>query len=581
MTELIRREKAPRYQVVTEKKAGGATYTPQLLADFVAKEMVEGAGGLKPNTRLRVLDPAVGQGELLVSLLDRLSKVGMLDIEVFGFETDPESLQIATTRLKSRFRQLAVRFELRSFLEFLEESFEEEHNYSLFRTGQPERYDLIIANPPYVRTQIMGAAQARRLAKQFDLAGRVDLAFPFILGIARALKPDGIAGIIVSNRFMTTKSGASVRSAILDRFNILHVWDLGDTKLFGAAVLPAVLLLGGKERPYSESPDFTSIYQSQEASRNLAPDPIVALSSQGIVEINDGRRFQVRHGKLDTNGAHDGLWRIAAEDVDTWFVTVENHTWGTFRDIGMIRVGVKTCADRVFIRSDWEDLPEEEQPELLRPVASHHVARRFKALKSENPQLILYPHEVFQGKRQAVELFRYPRARAYLERHREILEARTYVLEAGRQWYEIWVPQDPDAWAYPKLVFRDIAEKPVFWVDMDGSVVNGDCYWLACSNHGKPDLLWLAAAVGNSSFIEKFYDLRFHNKLYAGRRRFITQYVEQFPLPNPTEANSRAIISMAKEIYDAVPSDRTLSLENDINELVWEAYGLVAEEMRR
>jgi hypothetical protein len=299
------------------------------------------------------------------------------------------------------------------------------------------------------------------------------------------------------------------------------------------------------------------------------------------VETNDGRRFRVRHGKLDTNGERDGVWRIAAKDVDAWLEVVESHTWGTFRDIGKIRVGAKTCADKVFIRSDWRDLPAEEQPELLRPLASHQVARRFKALTSENPQLILYPHEVVQGKRQAVELFRYPRARAYLERHREILEARTYVLEAGRQWYEIWVPQDPDVWEYPKLVFRDIAEKPMFWVDMDGAVVNGDCYWLACTNHGKSDLLWLAAAVGNSSFIEKFYDLRFHNKLYAGRRRFMTQYVEQFPVPSPAETNSRAIISMAKEIYDAVPSDRAVSLEKEIDELVWQAYGLFSEKMRR
>src|SRR5256885_12094823 len=47
-----------------------------------------------------------------------------------------------------------------------------------------------------------------------------------------------------------------------------------------------------------------------------------------------------------------------------------------------------------------------------------------------------------------------------LERHREALEARRYVVEAGRQWYELWVPQDPAAWEAPKLVFRDISEHP-------------------------------------------------------------------------------------------------------------------------
>ena len=84
----------------------------------------------------------------------------------------------------------------------------------------------------------MGAAQAQLLAEQFGLSGRVDLYYAFILGMSQVLKPQGIAGIIVSNRFMTTKSGASVRQAVLEGFNTRHVWDLGDTKLFDAAVLP-------------------------------------------------------------------------------------------------------------------------------------------------------------------------------------------------------------------------------------------------------------------------------------------------------------------------------------------------------
>ena len=80
-------------------------------------------------------------------------------------------------------------------------------------------------------------------------------------------------------------------------------------------------------------------------------------------------------------------------------------------------------------------------------------------------------------------------------------------------------------------------------------MVNGDCYWLVAEKPGAEDLLWLAAAVGNSTFIEAFYDHRFPNKLYAGRRRFVTQYVEQFPLPDPRSAVTREIIAKARTIY--------------------------------
>ena len=560
-----------RYQIVTEEKAGGATYTPKTLADFVARQIVETAGTLPTNRLLRVLDPALGHGELLVSLLEELANQLGLNIEVCGFETDSKALDIATERLKREFPGVPRHFESINFLEFVLEHFGTRGNGSLFPDAASEPYNLIIANPPYVRTQIMGATQAQRLSEQFGLTGRVDLYYAFILGIAQVLKPQGVAGLIVSNRFMTTRSGASVRHALLEGFNLRHAWDLGDTKLFDAAVLPAVLLVEAKNGHSSNPPAFTSIYETTSPATATASDPIAALNADGVIKIDDGRHFQVQHGTLNTGGTREGVWRIATAAVDTWLATVDAHTWGTFRDIGKIRVGVKTCADRVFIRSDWHNMPAAARPELLKPLATHHIARRFKPLSPDQPIQILYPHEVDQGRRRAVSLDRYPRSRAYFDTHRTTLEGRRYVTAAGREWYEIWVPQDPRAWAKPKLVCRDIAEEPTFWIDLDGYVVNGDCYWLISQNPSQTDLLWLAAAVGNSTFIERFYDLRFHNKLYAGRRRFITQYVEEFPLPNPHSPIAKAIVTKAKLIYERIPASEVAMLHDELDAMVWKA----------
>jgi hypothetical protein len=560
-----------RYHIVTQEKAGGATYTPPILADFVSEQVVEAAGILPTDRPLRVLDPAIGHGELLVSLLEHLTNRRGLAIEVYGFETDPKALDTATERLSKQFPDVSLHFEPDNFLEFVLEHFGAGAQGSLFRRAIPEAYDLIIANPPYVRTQIMGATQAQLLAEQFSLAGRVDLYYAFILGMSQVLKPQGIAGIIVSNRFMTTRSGASVRQALFERFNIRHAWDLGDTKLFEAAVLPAVLLVEGKNGHRLETPAFTSIYETTEPATGTATDPITALDAEGVIEIDDRRHFRVQHGKLNTSGTPDGVWRIATDAVDTWLANVEAHSWGTFRNIGKIRVGVKTCADKVFIRNDWQDMPAADRPELLKPLTTHHSARRFKPIASDRPNQILYPHEVVQGRRRAVDLARYPHSQAYLEAHRPTLQNRQYVIEAGREWYEIWVPQDPDAWDQPKLVFRDIAVEPTFWIDLDGSVVNGDCYWLISQNPAQTDLLWLAAAVGNSTFIERFYDLSFHNKLYAGRRRFITQYVEKFPLPDPRSPLGKGIIAKAKRIFECIPSPEAEQLQKELDATVWEA----------
>ncbi|MEX0716198.1 MAG: N-6 DNA methylase [Planctomycetaceae bacterium] len=568
-----------RYGQVSTVKAAGATYTPTELADFVAARIVEAVKPSQRDSVVRILDPAVGEGELLVSLLQRIP--AHCRAEVHGFDTDEKTLEHCAHNLRTKFPGAEIHLTSGDFLESILEERARIAPGGLFSAEITDGYDLVIANPPYVRTQILGASEARRIAERFRLTGRVDLCHAFIIGMATVLRPGGIAGIIVSNRFMTTRAGASVRRAIRERLHLRHVWDLGDTKLFDAAVLPAVLLAEGRNGQSGEDPRFTSIYETAEPPQHVAGSIAEGIGLAGVVQVPGGRRFRVRHGTLDASGGRSGVWRIATAEGDQWLSAVTAHTWRTFRDIGKVRVGVKTCADKVFIRPDWDDLPDGDQPELLRPLATHHIARRFRAATSQERRRILYPHECRHGKRYAVDLAAYPKSRKYLERHRETLESRTYVLDAGREWYEIWVPQDPELWAKPKLIFRDISEEPCFWLDREGSIVNGDCYWLCCESPEDEPLLWLALAVANSKFVEVFYDHKFHNKLYSGRRRYITQYVEQFPLPDPKTRGGRRLAELAQTMHSSNDARLDESLSRELNALVWQAFGLPVEEVAR
>jgi hypothetical protein len=567
----------PRYKDVSEEKAEGAMYTPENLANFVARQIASHMALFSGTSRLKVLDPAVGEAALLVSLLSQLKSRGIEEIDVYGFDTDDCALRTASERLERLFPRARLYFASENFLDFVDRT---ASPGNLFAVDPSVKFNLIIANPPYVRTQILGADIAQRMAQKFGLTGRVDLYYAFILAMGWVLADEGTAGIIVSNRFMTTKSGASVRRAILESFQVKHIWDLGDTKLFDAAVLPAVLLIHQhKTKGKYSIPAFSSIYETDDVPSAQADDPIDALEHAGTVSIQDGRCFRVQHGKLSISANKDDVWRVATDASDAWLATVQAHTWGSFGDIGNIRVGIKTCADKVFIRSDWDSLPEHQQPELLLPLTTHHIARRFKPDSLRRSKQVLYPHTVTDGQRHAADLNLYPKTKAYFEAHRHTLTARTYVTESGRQWYEIWVPQDPGAWASPKLVFRDISELPTFWIDQEGTVVNGDCYWLTARTEGQEELLWLALAVSNSTFIEAFYDHSFNNKLYAGRRRFITQYVERFPLPDPSTALAAQMISLSKKIYQLIPSAEASTLEQQLDTLVWKSFGLSIEKV--
>jgi len=567
---------------IKDRKFAGAHYTPNNLAKFVASQIFESISTKILNKNIRILDPAIGDGELILSLIDIFKTNNISNFEVFGFDTDYNALDFAKSRINQFYPEIKINLRNLDFIELIQNEYDLEEN-NLFSNNNTDLYDIIISNPPYVRTQIMGSLKSKNIAKTFNLTGRVDLYHAFLVGISKILSEGAIAGIIVSNRFLSTKTGCSIRNIIRNNFKIIHLWDLGDTKIFEAAVLPAVLLVKKEKLINSNNiPKFTSVYSTESTDiKGYANDIFESLNMDGIIKIVSGKVIDVKQGVIDFGESNNSIWKLSNYSTDSWLETIKKNTYCLFGDINHIRVGIKTCADKVFIKNNWNELEKDEQPEeeLLKPLITHHIANRFK---TEFPlKKVLYPHISIEGKRSTIDIENYPRAYKYLLNNRANLEKRTYVLEAGRKWYELWVPQDPESWIKPKLVFWDIAEKPTFWIDFDGSIVNGDCYWLSCDDDNKIDLLWLALAVGNSSFIETFYDNNYNNKLYAGRRRFISQYVEKFPLPDPSTNYAKELINISKYLYDNSSFSEVLSFQVKIDKLVLKCFGLDIEEVPR
>ena len=84
-------------------------------------------------------------------------------------------------------------------------------------------------------------------------------------------------------------------------------------------------------------------------------------------------------------------------------------------------------------------------------------------------------------------------------------------------------------------------------------------------------------AVANSDFSKYFYEIKFNNKLYSGRCRFMTQYVELFPIPNPSNDLSQKIIQLSKKAYQyarAEKNEKIQGIEKEINDKVWKSFGL-------
>lgn len=576
----------------SRRKVMGVHYTPPLLAEFVADRLVRKVQHTSQD-RIRILDPACGDGALLVALLRSIQHAGMLhDCEVVGVEADPRVLPDAESRL-AEFGQVRCRLIPADFLDL---ATRRRGQVDLWGSLSPDpdfeqAFDIVIANPPYVRTQILGAEKAQRLAARYGLTGRVDLYHAFLVAATETIRPWGHMGIITSNRFLSTLGGSAIRGYLARNYEIEEVIDLGDTKLFEAAVLPAIFI--GRRRQESSTPRvrtrprFIMIYSQANRSGDRSEDTRPATDIMDILKQSKPGFYRTPHGvfRLTRGGLVLGqdptqVWSLTTAEEAKWLRRVRDASYGLFEDIAVVRVGIKTTADDVFIRSHWDTLPPEArpEPELLHPLLRHEDARRWCIPRAAQPAArVLYPHEVSGGRRRPVDLTRHPRAKAYLESNRERLEKRHYVLDAGRQWYEIWVPQDPDAWAAPKIVFPDISPEPRFYLDLDGRLVDGDCYWITLRPGVSLNMIYLLLAVANSSLMTRFHDLAFNNKLYSGRRRYITQYVAKYPFPDPALPPSQKLIALAKQIVretsrDSKSEDHPLCAEVDV--LVQRAFGL-------
>ena len=564
---------------ISKQKETGAHFTPISLAELIARKLLKNYQGDK-NTTIQILDPACGDGELLLAVY----KIGIemeYDLELIGIDSDKESLDVAKKRLNDIG---CTQFNLinKDFLDVVSE-FED---FDLFSQEKAITIsaDIIIANPPYVRTQILGTDKSQELGEKFNLKGKIDLYQVFLVAMTTLLKIDGTIGVITSNRYLSTKGGESIRKFLVSNYDISEIIDLGDTKFFSAAVLPAIFF--GKKKKEAKlpieiekNPNFLKIYECREDNNETIKsyDTLVDLlevNKSGVYSIGT-KNYSVSVGKLISPENFKEPWVLATDEDYAWFLKVKERSFGIIKMFANVKVGVKTTADSVFIRSDWEKLPKNQIPEneLLHPIVSSEQAAKWKVNLMNNKKNILYPHEVKLGVRKVIELDNFPNAYNYLESHRERLEGRKYVIKAKRKWYEIWVPQDPKKWPEPKIIFPDISLNPKFFFDDQGTIVDGNCYWITLKENVSNDILFLIMGMANSNFMSKYHDIAFQNKLYSGRRRYVTQYVSEYPLPDPNSVYAKKIIELVKEIvFGELKPETILELEWKIDALIYQYF---------
>ena len=547
-------------------KVTGATFTPITLADFLSERI---STYLSKKHHLTIMDPACGDGRLLLSIANYLDKE---TCSFVGYDTNESYINTALIN----FKQKGMKTSSILYQDFLEIS---ATSLDMFSSHTDIMTDVIIANPPYVRTQLLGSKKAQQIAKAFHLSGKIDLYYPFLIGMTNLLNTGGILGVITSNRYLSTKSGRTIRHFLHDHYEILEIIDLGDTKIFDAAVLPAIFI--GKKKSFRQpqiGTQYSQIYEAIQTpiSSNIIPKKtifdILHNHTDGYYSV-DGKTYKYSIGQLEYVNDDNHSWHFSNTFGKQWLKTIHANTAFYIRDKFKVRVGVKSCADNVFINSQWDQEDQIPEPELMKSLISRDNIQRWSCTDKEFQQ-VLYPHYDNNGTRAVYNLEQFPRAKSYLEKHKEQLIKRQYLIEANRLWYEMWVPQNPAYWKYPKIVFPDISTEAQFCMDYSGSVVNGNCYWIFSPDPEEVSLLLLIEGVANSALMAKYHDLMFNNKLYSGRRRYLSQYVENYPMPDLNNIHSQNIIQITQTLNEINDDTMVATLYEQLNKEVPLAFGI-------
>ena len=312
-----------------------------------------------------------------------------------------------------------------------------------FLEGLDRKFDYVIGNPPYV--SITGLSDPERAAYRqrfFTASGRFDLYTLFFEQSTKLLKPTGRLVFITPEKFTYVQSASRLRKYLADT-GVSEITLLPESTFGDLVTYPAITIL--------------------DASR----------STQGTwLNLRDGAK---RLAKLPRDGTSWLPLFSDNESLDSCNVLADACV--------RISCGVATGADQVYV------LPDNTLPETLRKFAYPTISGR--ELQWQKPlrttQLMLVPY-FRSGKLLPEDQLRSLGDYLRREENHAKLLGRTCV--SRKPWYAFHeTPPLPEI-LRPKILCKDIAATPRFFVDQAGSILpRHSVYYLVPSDSEKmPEL---------------------------------------------------------------------------------------------
>lgn len=425
-------------------------------------------------------------------------------------------------------------------------------------------FDIVIANPPYVRQEAIKDIKPR-LKKDFGnfYCGTADLYTYFYKGGLDLLRRGGHLCFIAPNKFMRAGYGKNTRRLLSRDATPKIVIDFGDLPIFEATTYPSIIVLENRA-PKANEEAIAATFNKDDQLQNIESSLIEAGFSISITD-------------LATTG-----WTLETPEVLNLIKKISNigTPLGEYIHQRFYR-GVLTGFNEAFVinAATRERLISEapRSAELIKPWLRGRDVRKWKAEwagfyiiaipSSANKE---WPWSRENKEENARKIF----SESFPTIHRHISKWETKLRkrdDQGKFWWELRSCAYYEEFEKPKIIYPDIAQHQKFTFDEN-------CYFLGNTAYIMPTENKNLIGILNSTLIWWYY-INLSSIIRGGYVRFIAQYMEKLPIAIPSEISKQELEDRVNQILEDPEGPEVARLEKEIDQLVYELYQLTPGEI--
>ena len=540
--EAVQVSMFPSVQEESWSRQLGGIYTPQYIAAFFAKYL---RSQISPEQFIKstVVDPACGSGVFLRATMEqKLLASNVPPAEgaepalgtLLGIDIDENA--VAAARLSLALLHLAASGEL-------PEDVPVDRDDSIARFALPlskqiASFDAVMANPPFVRTELQPDAVRRAIAEHVSSLGKgkLDVYLAFLVLSIRALQPGGFGFFVVPQPLLTSDNLKSLRDWILDEAWVRVIADLSAIRVFRENVYIVLLIVQRRYSTGLPEPPVSLIRCQRDVGLALE-----AFLDRERRQTSSYYMYEAAQASLKRS-----TWSVATPEESDLLAKMESMP--RLNQYAVVRQGAITGADSVFI-IDMEEVPPDEEV-MYRPFLPDRMIGRF-ALPEETGKRIFYPYVGSDAVTASQLKSDFPKTWDRLSFYRETLSSRSSLRRYGLEWWRPSRPRPPHEMLVPKIVVPEVSLLPRFGLDPSGRwVVSHSPFVRARAEDADGELMPFLAAVLNSSVSAWFIDLN-ARKYRDGYNKIGVSLLRRLPIPDlhrVPRANLHRVISYVRDL---------------------------------